>query len=715
MFLMPAEHELPVSGGSCEPNPPATFKGLSLPLQRSDRFFQIFSKAGAGIAFCDAHGRLIECNDAFCRFIQRSQAWVAQSVFADFTHPEDRDREALLFAEILARQREDYSIEKRYLTGGGGVVWGHLNVSGIRDDVGRLLYFVGVVFDITARKHAEAQSLLYTNAFQLAGQAMMLTDANRRIIRVNQAFESVTGFSAQEVIGRNPSFLASGQTPMSTYKAMWRAVNSSGQWTGEVWDRRRNGEVYPKWLSISAIRDESGVLLNYLGCFSDVSANKAAEKTLSFLANCDALTGLPNRHAVHDRLQSVLQLARGRAEVFALMLINTDGFSAVNDQYGHQHGDAFLRLFASRLRMHCRDSDLVGRMGGDEFVVILTGLRDRQLAEKIIGKCWQAATASLRVNETEHLIQASGGVAFFPRDGDTVASLLAHANLALREVKRNGGNTFRAFSVDLAQRVLARQQLEQALPGALMRQEFSLVFQPQCRLSDTRVRSVEALLRWQTEDGVLISPDSFIPVAERSGYIHELGRWVIDAACRELVRWRREGFDGFPVAINISARQLASPDMVAQIVEVLGRYGLEPQDVELEITETTAMEDPESVILLLDALVELGVIISIDDFGTGFSSLAYLRRLPAQRLKIDRSFVRDLTVDGNDAKIVEATIKLAHELGLEVVAEGVETLMQRDFLLQAGCDVMQGYWLARPMPGDALLAWLHAGQPGGRR
>ena len=564
--------------------------------------------------------------------------------------------------------------------------------------------------DATARRTAEESLSLYAKIFAQSGEAIMVTDANNRIVAVNPAFERLTGYTLEDVQGRDPKLLASQRTPRQTYRELWQSLSTTGFWQGELWDRTKSGEVYPKWAAISVIRDESGAVSHYIANFTDISEKKAAEARISHLAHHDALTGLANRHNLGIRLAQSIATARRDHQKLAVLCIDLDRFKSINDTLGHPLGDQLLIEVAQRLRAQIQESDIAARLGGDEFVVVLTGLQyhERGRIADIAENIRSALEQPYRLEDHVLHSSASIGIALFPSDGADADTLLKHADMAMYYAKDRGRNNFQYFTQELNAAARTRLELERGLRRALECGEFRVHYQPQVRTEDGRLAGVEALVRWQQPDGQLVPPQQFIPVAEEIGLIEAIGAWVLDEACRQLAEWRRAdpAFAGLRMAVNLSARQLRAEDLVERVAAVLARHGLARDDLELEITESLAMNDPEQAIARLQALRALGVRLAIDDFGTGYSSLVYLKRLPIQALKLDREFVRDIELDDSNTAISIATLALAASLGLEVVAEGVETAAQRDFLLRYHCTYLQGFGIARPMPGADFPAWL---------
>jgi diguanylate cyclase (GGDEF)-like protein/PAS domain S-box-containing protein len=591
------------------------------------------------------------------------------------------------------------------------------------DEVGQLAGAMGeMVHSLAASRHAletakqEAEGVaerlrLYANAFANSGEAMLITDRANRILNANAAFTRQTGYALADVLGQDPKMLACGRTPPATLQEMWRELRAKGYWQGELWDRKKSGEVYPKWTSISSIRDEQGEVMFYLASYSDISERKANEARIDYLAHHDALTGLINRYNLENRLGQVLLSAQRDRLCTAVLFIDMDRFKTINDTLGHHVGDQLLIEVARRLRDAVRESDIVARLGGDEFVVVLTALNGEMDAAPVADKILRALSDPYAIEGAVLHSSPSIGIAIAPNDGQDGASLMKNADTAMYHAKAHGRNNAQFFTAAMNAAASERLALENDLRQAMQEGLLSLHYQPQVRAADGCCFGVEALARWRHATRGDVSPLQFIPIAEESGLIDILGTWVLDESCRQLSAWRRAGIGGLRMAVNLSAHQLRAKNLVRRVADALERHGLAGGDLELEITESAAMENPERAIEQLHALRALGVALAIDDFGTGYSSLAYLKRLPIQVLKLDRSFVRDIEIDQSDADISAASLALARNLGLKVVAEGVETPGQRDFLVRHGCDYLQGYLYSKPLPAEGAERFIRAHPP----
>ncbi len=552
-------------------------------------------------------------------------------------------------------------------------------------------------FDTLRRTQEELN--LYATVFTNASEGMTITDADARIIAVNPAFTFITGYTLEEVGGQTPAVLGSGRQDEAFYRDMWATLNRDGQWQGEIWNRRRDGEIFPEWLSITAVPNSSGdTPSHYIGIFSDITDRKAAEARIHHLAHHDALTNLPNRTLLQDRLDQAILQSRRRERHAAVLFIDLDRFKPINDTLGHEVGDALLTQVARRCQRAVRETDTVARHGGDEFVVVLPELDNAQDAAVLARKLLAALGEPYRLGEHELTVTASIGIALYPEDGQSASMLLRNADAAMYGAKADGRNAFQFYSAELNTASLGELLLENQLRGALDRDELVLFYQPKVDGRSGQLAGAEALLRWRHPELGLLAPGRFVPAAEESGLIVPIGEWVLRSACRQMRAWLDAGLQPPPVAVNLSAQQLAHQDLVALVHDALSSHRLPAGMLELELTETMLMRDVDHTIEVLARLRAMGVRLAIDDFGSGYSSLAYLKLFEVDVLKIDRSFVNDIRSDGAEGTIAAAVIALAHSLGQQVVAEGVENDYQRDFLARHHCDQFQGYLFGRPEP-----------------
>lgn len=631
-----------------------------------------------------------------------------RAVWLERIHPEDRQPVADKIAEVLSGSDESYQYEARIRHTDGSYRW--VNVLGKvveRDAKGVAQRMLGVRLDITERKQAEAHIKLAAQVFEQSGEAFLITDANRNIIMVNQAFTLITGYSEAEALGKNPRFLYIGRQDQDFYQSIWDSIHTQGHWQGELLDRRKDGSVYPRWFSICRALDAQGNVTHYIGIFSDISQHKQDEAHIKRLAHFDALTELPNRILLNDRIGIAISTVQRNRTSLAVMFVDLDHFKNVNDTLGHRIGDALLIEVAKRLKSVIRDEDTVSRLGGDEFVFVLPGT-DAAGAAHVAEKLLEVVAQRYQIEQHELVITPSIGIAIYPHDGENFESLSQCADIAMYRAKHDGRNNYRFFTAEMQASSARTLQLENALRHALERNQLMLHYQPQISLSDNRIIGAEALLRWKHPELGMVSPAEFIPIAEDSGQILKIGEWVLRTAVHQLKAWLDGGMAPITMAVNLSVVQFRHLNLAAMVSQILDEAGLSPQYLELELTEGVAMEDPLGAIAIMDNLHQRGIRMSIDDFGTGYSSLNYLKRFQVYKLKIDQSFVRDITVDPDDKAIVSAVISLANSMGKLTIAEGVETEGQLAFLRQQGCDEVQGYYFSKPLPADQFETFARA-------
>jgi diguanylate cyclase (GGDEF)-like protein/PAS domain S-box-containing protein len=558
------------------------------------------------------------------------------------------------------------------------------------------------VRDITARKTAENAMRLATHAFENSLEGIAITDDHVNILTVNKTFTAITGYHPDEVVGRNPRLLSSGRQTREFYDEMWHSIDTLGKWQGEIWNIRKNGDIYPQWLNISRVTDDRGKVINYVGVFSDISERKSAEERILHQVYYDQLTDLPNRVLFTDRLNQVIGLTRRHDERhFAVMFLDLDRFKLINDSMGHDAGDQLLKQAAHRLRGSVRESDTVARLGGDEFTVLLTEIRTSKDAAAVAQKILDAFHPPFHLNGEEVFVSVSIGISVYPEDGSNIEVLLKNADMAMYRAKSAGGSWFDLYDEELGAMASQRLSMETALHKALDRNEMLLHYQPQFSCESGELIGFEALLRWQHPERGLLAPDAFLGIAEETGLIVPIGAWILQTACAQAQAWRRDVPGHRLMAVNLSARQFQSADLTRQVSEALQRSGLPHSCLELEITEAVAMHNLDTSISVMHQLAELGVQFSIDGFGTGHSSLAYLKKLPIHAIKIDRTFVQDLVADEDDVAICSAIVAMAHKLGMRVVAEGIEDREQLAVLKQYKSLAGQGYLLGHPVPAEA--------------
>ena len=556
--------------------------------------------------------------------------------------------------------------------------------------------------EIYQRKQAEQGLRLSAKVFESNTEAIMITDAAQHIVMVNQAFTEITGYSPDEVLGKTPRILSSGRQNKEFFEVFWHSLNTSDQWRGEIWNRRKNGEIFPEWVTISVLRDEQSRITHYVAVYLDITERKKEEEHIKYLANYDVLTGLPNRYLLADRIEQALSAAQRKQDKVAVLFIDLDHFKNINDSLGHDIGDALLKQVAGRLKACLRRTDTIARQGGDEFVAVLTDLDSADEVIFIAEKMIESLQGKFILENYQLSITPSIGIGIYPEDGETLVELLRSADLAMYRAKDRGRNNFQFYAPEMNIMAVERLRLENCLRTAITQQQLMVYFQPKVNVASGEMTGMEALLRWNHPEMGFVSPALFIPVAEESGLINEIGDWVLRQTCLQARLWQAQGYEIVPIAVNISARQLKQGTLSTRIQTILRDAGLDARYLELEITESLLMDMGPAELAMLEQLRDSGVMLALDDFGTGYSSLSRLKNLPLDRLKIDQSFVRDIVTDPDDASIVSATAVLAHALGLKVTAEGVETQEQLNYIRSLKCEEYQGYLFSRPVPAEEV-------------
>lgn len=683
-------------------------------LRRSeDRFRAVFQNAGVGVVLSEPDGRFVEANPAFCAMVGYSEAELRGMHAQEISHPEDAAHNEALRDEMRAGGRESYNLTKRYTAKDGRVVWGRLTVTAIRDtdaDGSDMRFTVTVVEDVTERKRLEDHMRLAATVFENSGDGLFVTDASSHIVHVNPAFTEITGYTAEEVMGKTPRVLSSGRHDPDFYARMRETLAKNGKWQGEIWDRRKSGEMFAGWQNIAAVRNSLGEITHYVSVISDITSRKQLEERLSYQANHDPLTRLPNRTLFHERLQRAVARAQRNQSLVALLFIDLDRFKQVNDTMGHLAGDLLLQQVSERLTGATRQGDTVARLSGDEFTVILEDVQDPRDAAVVSHKILRMMAEPFDLAGQEANISSSIGVALFPADAGDPQSLIKLADAAMYRAKHMGRNGCQFHSEAVNAQAFERLALENALRKALERNEFLIHYQPIFDFNSGAVVAVEALLRWRHPEVGMVVPSQFLPLAEETGLILPIGRWVLETACAQTRVWRDGGHPDLAVHVNLSGRQLRQPDLVEGVAAALENAGLPPKALVLEVPESSVVDKGQETGTLFMRFAALGLGLAIDDFGAGYSSFAFLRRLPAKVLKMAQNFVRNVANSSDDSEIATAIVAVARGLHMSVVAPGVETAEQLAFLSSFGCDRVQGFLLARPMPAEEVTALLAKGE-----
>jgi diguanylate cyclase (GGDEF)-like protein/PAS domain S-box-containing protein len=662
-----------------------------------ERYRLLLTHTPVGIFHYDTHLVITYCNERFAEILHNSSE-----------HFIGLDMSTLKDQTILPCIRKAITGEIGYYEGSyfatlsNTDIYAEMTCAPFRDGTGRIVGGIAIVHDISSRKQADAELRIAATAFE-SQEGMQITDAQCALLRVNNSFTNITGYTVADVIGKNPSLLSSGKHSAAFYAAMWESINSNGTWEGEIQNRRKNGEIFPAYVNITAVKDSTGAVTNYVSTLTDITLKSEAAEKIKHLAFYDSLTGLPNRRLLTDRLHQAFSSSARSGREGALLFIDLDNFKDINDTLGHDIGDLLLQQTAQRLLSCMRESDTVARMGGDEFVVMLEELGTQEIesatqTKTVAEKILTTLNQSYQLASHEYHCTASIGAAIFSDHQQSREELLKRADIALYQAKKAGRNTMRFFNPKMQEVINARTSLESELRKALDSRQLELYYQIQVD-STHHALGAEALIRWLHPERGLVSPLQFIPLAEDTGLILPIGQWVLETACAQIKLWEQDALTrDLVLAVNVSAKQFHQGNFVAQVKVAVQRHTINPNLLKLELTESMLLDNIEDTIATMNELKGIGIQFSLDDFGTGYSSLQYLKRLPLDQLKIDQSFVRDIATDSSDNTIVRTIIAMAHSLDIDVIAEGVEMEDQRQLLLDSGCNHYQGYLFGKPVP-----------------
>jgi len=629
--------------------------------------------------------------------------------FMERIHPDDREPIVKGIESALAGDKT-YSLDHRIILYDGKIRFVHEQAEVFFDESGKAVRMIGTIQDITERKLAEERFRLSATVFETSREAILITDPQVNILEANPSFYDITGYSREEVVGKNPQITKSGKHPREFYKTMWKELDQSGRWQGEIWDRRKNGEIYPLFLAISKVIDQRGNVSHYVGFFSDLSALKKSEEQILYLSNYDILTHLPNRVLFRDQTQQAIRKIKKTDQCLAVIFLDINEFKLINDSLGIEAGDELLCLAAKRITDCFSENEMVARLNSDHFVVTIDNLPASEHAALVAEKIINNFSHRFKIKNENVFIDVSLGVAIYPDDGKKADELLNNAEIAVNHAKKKGKNNYQFFSDRMSVDSLERLQLSAELRHALERDEFILYYQPQVDLRTGRIIGAEALIRWKHREKGLMPPAKFISIIEKTGLIIPVGEWVIKTACRQAIEWQNLGLMPLRMSVNLSAIQFNQKNLVAVIKKALATTRLSAEYLELELTESIVMQDVDEAIRKLHLLKNIGVSISIDDFGTGYSSLSYLKKFPIDVLKIDQSFIRDLSVDTDDAAIAAAVISMGHSLNMRIIAEGVEQEEHIHFLREHNCDEIQGHYFSKPLPKEEFVTLLKSGK-----
>ena len=675
----------------------------------------ILATAGQGIHGLDVHGNVTFANTKSSELLGWTSEEITgrhQHALIHHTRPDGTPfpSQSCSILSALAEGKARHIDDELFWRKDGTSFHAEYTSTPMREN-GKVIGAVVAFQDISERRAAEEHQRLAAMVLETLTEAVIVTDAERRIVSINRAFVSTTGYTPGEVLGRTPAILKSGHHDEAFHRAMWETLRSTGQWQGEIWNRRKNGEIYPEWLKIHAVRDAEGRVIRYVGVYSDVNRHEEVQRRIHRLAFYDGLTGLPNRELFGDRLGLALTQAHRKNEKVAVMFMDLDRFKDVNDTLGHGVGDHLLRIVAERLKSTLREGDTIARIGGDEFTAILTAMHGPSDAVNVCEKILKEIERPVMLEGRSFCVTSSIGLSVFPDDGEDPKALMKKADIAMYRAKDLGRNNYQFYTLDMSARIHQRLDLESDLRESLEKGGLHIVYQPQADLRSGRLVGVEALARWRHPRLGDIPPATFIPIAEETGLISRLGEWAMRTACREVREWIDAGGRPLRVAVNLSAHQLRQKGLPQLVASVIAEAGLRTDDLTLELTESALIQDSEANVTTLQSLTDMGVQIAIDDFGTGYSSLSYLKRFSVDTLKIDRSFVRDIPGNAHDRVLAKMIIAVAHASNITVIAEGVETYEQLRFLRDEGCDQIQGHFVSEPVRAEQMTRLLRREEP----
>lgn len=668
--------------------------------EKLEIYSQIFHNSSEGNIITDNKGIIIAVNPAFIETTGYSEEEVLgkkPNILSSGCH----NIEFYINMWATVYEKGQWSGEVCNKRKNGEIYTEWLTITATTDEDGKITNYIGIFTDISVNNKNRIDIRLYERVFNNSSEGIMITNSKGIIVSVNSSFTRLTGYTQDEAIGERPSILHSGKQDVGFYINMWASIHEKGFWTGEIWNKRKGGEVFPEWLSISTICDEKGETINYVGIFSDITDKKKSEEYLIYLAHFDTLTSLPNRVLFKERLELAIEYANRYDKKVAVLYLDLDKFKVINDTLGHDVGDYILKQVSERLTHCVRNSDTVARLGGDEFSIILPEIKQQEDAISVAKKIFKALTYPFFYQDQELFITTSIGITFYPNDALSTEKLLKNADSAMYRAKEQKSG-YQLYSADIDDKPSRERIIEHGIHEALKRDELDIHYQPQIDLKSKNIIGVEALLRWKHPELGNISPAEFVPLAEQTDLIVPIGEWVMREACREQKEWSEKGYIPITVAVNLSVRQFMDNNLVPTILKIIKETQIEAKYLNLEITESINVYNIKKIIQVLLELKEIGVKVSIDDFGTGILPLSYLKNLPITHLKIDKSFIDDLILDKSNLIIIKAIIEMAHGLNLKVVAEGVESEEQLLYLENLNCNTVQGYYFYRPISSSAI-------------
>ncbi|MDH5636853.1 MAG: EAL domain-containing protein [Nitrospinota bacterium] len=666
-----------------------------------DILWATFHCARHGMILVRLDQRLVKVNSKFCALLGYGESELLERALTDLTNPEDTALAQKLFDNLSIGKMKRFEVVLRLTSKAGESLLAHLTANPVMDAGGKPGLCAIAVEDVTEKDDTEEKLRIAAKIYESSEEGVVVTDREGIIQFVNPAFTTITGYSPEEALGRNPSILRSGRHTQEFYELMWGSLRAEGRWEGEIWNRNKNGEAYLERLRITSIKDTAGRTTHYTAIFSDLTQIRDTEEKIRYQAYHDILTGLPNRSLYFDRVRQAITRAQRAGKKLGVMFLDLDDFKKINDRLNHSAGDLMLQGVATRLVSCLRETDTVARIGGDEFTILLEDVDGEKQSSVVAEKIMRSISEPYFYNSEELFVSTSLGISIYPADGATVEDLIKNADIAMYHAKDLGKNNYQFFTESMNQKVVKRLEAETNLRKALDKDEMFACYQPKVDLKTGRIVGMEALIRWRRDGLDIVLPNEFIPLAEETGLILGLDEWMLGKACTFNRRIHEGGDEEFSVAVNVavnvSAKAFESPDLVKSIQDVVALSGLPPRFIELEVTESSIIRNMDQAVMVLSRLRELGFNISMDDFGTGYSSLSYLARLPINILKIDRSFIVDLAANPKSRSIAKAIVSMSHEMDIKVVAEGVENTEQLEYLRGIDCDEVQGYLFCRPL------------------
>jgi len=665
--------------------------------------YEILNQHSIGIGYIAIDGEILFVNNYILDLLGYTQEELLGKNILDITYEDDKD---LTLINKPVTNSSQINVEKRYIHKDGHLVWVHVTLSTSEGKDGKPQYIIGFIKDIRERKENEKRLKLASKVFDNTNEGIVIADRRLKLQAVNGAFCDISGYSKEEIIFKNVFFLRSDQHDEEFYKTMWHSIKKDGYWKGEMWGIRKNGERFPQWLNISTIKDDKGHIINYIGVFSDISTIKQSEAELEFLAHHDPLTKLPNRLLLTSRLSQAIKRAKREETKIAVLFLDLDRFKEINDTFGHSYGDEILTTVTTRFKILMREKDTIARIGGDEFIILIEEINEVSDIDQVLEKLLNVFKDKFIAYQHSFKLSASIGVAIYPDDGKKIEDLIKNADAAMYQAKEAGRNTYRFYTQEMTEKLFTKMLMKNEIEKGMKNKEFIVYYQPQVSIHSGKVLGAEALIRWKHPQMGLMFPDKFIEISESTKQIIELGKQVLEIACTDAKKWIDNGNFNGKVAVNVSAIQIKNGDFYELVTSVLENTGLDGRFLELELTESYMMQNPKEATALFKKLKTHGITLSIDDFGTGYSSLSYLKQLPVDKLKIDRSFIMDIPNDKGDMAITSTIISMAKSLGLGVIAEGIETKEQHEFLKEHNCYEAQGYLYSKAIPEEDFLRFL---------